>query len=110
MKSIIDFFGHPLRFDFNATCLIEQVCGEDIFTRMETGTLVPSMSIVRGLLWGGLHRADPTKTLEDAGNILGQLLEDHSITDLSEKLFESLDSAFPDEVAKGDEAGNAPAG
>ena len=73
MTQVIDVFGHKLRFDFNAVCLIESVTGPQIWDILERGMVQPSFIILRAICWGGLHRHNPEVSILDAGDILGAL-------------------------------------
>lgn len=114
MKRTVKLGSYDLRFDYNALCIIEGQTGPNIWLELEAGTFTPSFRIIRAILWGGLNRADGTITLERAGDIIGELLDTMTIIELSDKLLEGLDSAFPDaedvEANGGGEPGKKKAG
>lgn len=94
---------------------IESVLGDEIWERLENKTQVPSFRVLRGIFWGGLYRLDKTITLDGAGDILHQLVNETNVGDVAGQLLDALDNAFPDadevEGVGGDgDLGNAQAG
>ena len=52
-----------LKFDYNAFCDVETAMGDKPISEILPDKPVPlSMKTLRSLLWGGLHRQDPTLT------------------------------------------------
>lgn len=112
MTPVVKIGGHVLKFDFMAMVHIEKELGEDIWERMERGTLKPSFHVVLGMFWGGMHNHDETITLKAAAAIIQNLLTTMSIQEISNELMAGLDNAFPDqdEMPGGEAAGKPPAG
>lgn len=103
MTQVIELYGHKLRFDFNAVCLIEGVTGPQIWDVLEKGMLQPSFIILRAIFWGGLHRHNPDISILGAGDILGDAINEHGPTKVTQDMMAALDAAFPDKKAGGDD-------
>lgn len=66
--------GKRLRYDFNALADIEQIAGvgaEELFSQRRAG-----FNLIRLLIWGGLKADDPGITLQRAGLIIRNMIDE----------------------------------
>ena len=85
---------YSLVFDFNALCDIETLIGP-LALVLTDPVKASSVTTVRAILWGGLKRKHDV-SIEQAGDIMSELVDKDGISGLSEKLGAALMAAFPE--------------
>lgn len=81
-----------LCFDMNALVDFETITGQNF---MKVDWLNMNVTVLRALLWAGLHGEDKTLTLES----IGAMLSFTTITELTGKLKEAIFVAMPQKKA-----------
>jgi len=99
-----------LRYDFNALADIEELAGigaEELFSQKRAG-----FHLIRLLVWGGLKHEDKGLTVQRAGMIVKDMIEEgYTMEDVGSLVREALlKSGFvdPDEVGEDDETDENP--
>lgn len=84
-----------LKYDFNALCEFEAVTGVNLLqpTSAEHPLAKPSLSTLRAFLYAGLKHEDPTLTLFQAGDLLGDVGANYVMAKVSEAYTTALPKA-----------------
>ena len=95
--------GKRLRYDFNALADIEQIAGvgaEELFSQRRAG-----FNLIRLLIWGGLKADDPGITLQRAGLIIRNMIDEgKTMEDIGGLIREGLVSSGLVDLDEEDEA------
>ncbi len=81
-----------LRFSTNAICQLEDLLGKPV-SELQNGA---GFKELRAMLYCGLKWEDTSLTLDQAGIIMDEAMENQGISYLSEKLASAIQLALPD--------------
>lgn len=95
-----------LKYNYNALCDFDDVARINLANMSAQSQL--SFSDMRAFIWAGMQwNGDPT--LEDAGDLIDEIIQEHGFDYIGEKVEEALTSVFPqeeiEEIDEQDEAG-----
>lgn len=83
-----------LKYNYNALCDFDEVARVNLANMQAQSSLSPSD--MRAFVWAGMQwNGDPT--LEDAGDLIDEIIQQHGIEYLGEKIQEAMAAIFPQE-------------
>jgi hypothetical protein len=82
---------YTIRYTINSLCELESAANVSIPELLEKLQNRPTLSVIRTLLWGGLRYHHPNVTLDDAGDLMGEVFtSEDTVKIISEALAASL--------------------